>query len=114
MAEEKKIIRLADVGELEAGLKKKTWPKKRLRGRLRTSCIARASATSCPIWAICPPSTRKRCGLWHTGRKFPAPMRSVPATRCANPECGEVNPCGLKTPFCPMCGFRMEDVLYDG
>lgn len=39
---------------------------------------------------------------------------SVPATRCANPECGEENPCGLKTPFCPMCGFRMEDVPYDG
>ena len=38
----------------------------------------------------------------------------VPATRCTNPECGEVNPCGLKTPFCPMCGFRMEDVPYDG
>lgn len=38
----------------------------------------------------------------------------VPATRCSNPECGEVNPCGLKTPFCPMCGFRMEDVPYDG
>lgn len=37
----------------------------------------------------------------------------VPATRCSNPECGEVNPCGLKTPFCPMCGFRMEDVPYD-
>lgn len=37
----------------------------------------------------------------------------VPATRCSNPECGEVNPCGLKMPFCPMCGFRMEDVPYD-
>lgn len=37
----------------------------------------------------------------------------VPATHCSNPECGEVNPCGLKTPFCPMCGFRMEDVPYD-
>ena len=37
----------------------------------------------------------------------------VPATRCTNPECGEVNPCGLKTPFCPMCGSRMEDVPYD-
>lgn len=37
----------------------------------------------------------------------------VPATRCSNPECGEVNPCGLKTPFCPMCGFRMEDMPYD-
>ena len=37
----------------------------------------------------------------------------VLATRCSNPECGEVNPCGLKTPFCPMCGFRMEDVPYD-
>ena len=32
----------------------------------------------------------------------------VPATRCSNPECGEANPCGLKTPFCPMCGARME------
>lgn len=31
-----------------------------------------------------------------------------PATRCSNPECGEVNPCGLKTPFCPMCGAKME------
>lgn len=37
----------------------------------------------------------------------------VPATRCSNPECREVNPCSLKTPFCPMCGFRMEDVPYD-
>jgi hypothetical protein len=37
----------------------------------------------------------------------------VPATRCSNPECGEVNPCGLKTPFCPMCGSRMDDVPYD-
>lgn len=37
----------------------------------------------------------------------------VPATRCSNPECGEANPCGLKTPFCPMCGSRMEDVPYD-
>lgn len=31
-----------------------------------------------------------------------------PATRCSNPECREVNPCGLKTPFCPMCGAKME------
>lgn len=37
----------------------------------------------------------------------------VPATRCTNPECREINPCGLKTPFCPMCGFRMEDVPHD-
>lgn len=37
----------------------------------------------------------------------------VSVTRCSNPECGEVNPCGLKTPFCPMCGFKMEDVPYD-
>ena len=37
----------------------------------------------------------------------------VPATRCSNPECGELNPCSLKTPFCPMCGSRMEDVPYD-
>lgn len=37
----------------------------------------------------------------------------VAATRCSNPDCGEVNPCGRKTPFCPMCGFRMEDVPYD-
>lgn len=32
----------------------------------------------------------------------------VPATSCSNPECGEVNLCGLKTPFCPMCGAKME------
>lgn len=31
-----------------------------------------------------------------------------PATRCSNQECREVNPCGLKTPFCPMCGAKME------
>lgn len=37
----------------------------------------------------------------------------VPTTRCTNPECREINPCSLKTPFCPMCGFRMEDVPYD-
>lgn len=37
----------------------------------------------------------------------------VPATRCTNPECREINPCSLKTPFCPMCGARMEDVPHD-
>jgi hypothetical protein len=37
----------------------------------------------------------------------------VPATRCSNPECREANPCSLKTPFCPMCGSRMEDVPYE-
>ena len=37
----------------------------------------------------------------------------VPTTRCTNPECREINPCSLKTPFCPMCGCRMEDVPYD-
>ena len=37
----------------------------------------------------------------------------VSTTRCTNPECREINPCSLKTPFCPMFGFRMEDVPYD-
>ena len=37
----------------------------------------------------------------------------VNATRCTNPDCREPNPCSLKTPFCPMCGARMEDVPYD-
>lgn len=37
----------------------------------------------------------------------------VPATRCTNPECREINPCSLKTPFCPMCGAKMEDATND-
>lgn len=45
MAEEKKITRLADVGELEADLKK-TSQKRRPRARLPTSCSVKASAMS--------------------------------------------------------------------
>lgn len=37
----------------------------------------------------------------------------INATRCTNPDCRERNPCSLKTPFCPMCGFRMEDVPHE-
>lgn len=100
MAEENKIIRLADVGELEADLKK-DLAEEEAKGRAADVLY-------------CESISDELSDLGNLPTIDPKTLRPVPATRCANPECGEVNPCGLKTPFCPMCGFRMEDVPYDG
>lgn len=96
MDKKEKTVRLVDVSELEANLKKDlenlpTIDPKTLR----------------PVahWEDVPGSYKDHIGK--DGSWF------VPTTRCTNPECREINPCSLKTPFCPMCGFRMEDVPYD-
>ena len=122
MAEEKKIIRLADVGELEAGLKK-DLAEEEAKGKTADILYCESISDELSDLGNLPtidPKTLRPVAHWE---EIPGSYEvcagesgswSVPATRCANPECGEVNPCGLKTPFCPMCGFRMEDVPYDG
>ena len=119
--DKKKTVRLADVSELEADLKK-TSQKRRPKARLPTSCSARASKMSCPTSKKLPtidPKTLRPVAHWE---EIPGSYKDhigkdgswfVPATRCTNPECREINPCSLKTPFCLMCGARMEDVPYD-
>lgn len=67
MAEEKKVTRLVDVGELEADLKKKTSQKRRPRARLPTSCSARASKMSCLTSKTSLPLTLRACDLRQSG-----------------------------------------------
>lgn len=122
MAEEKKIIRLADVGELEADLKK-DLAEEEAKGKAADVLYCESISDELSDLGNLPtidPKTLRPVAHWE---EIPGSYEvcagksgswSVPATRCANPECGEANPCGLKTPFCPMCGFRMEDVPYDG
>lgn len=121
MAEEKKIIRLADVGELEAGLKK-DLAEEEAKGKTADILYCESISDELSDLGNLPtidPKTLRPVAHWE---EIPGSYEvcagesgswSVPATRCANPECGEANPCGLKTPFCPMCGFRMEDVPDD-
>ena len=120
MAEEKKIARLVDVGELEADLKK-DLAEEEAKGKAADILFCESIEDELSDLEKLPtidPKTLRPVAHWeeipgsyvsHAGKN----AWCVPATRCSNPECGEVNPCGLKTPFCPMCGFRMEDVPYD-
>lgn len=121
MAEEKKIARLVDVGELEADLKK-DLAEEEAKGKAADILFCESTEDELSDLEKLPtidPKTLRPVAHWE---EIPGSYEvcagkngswCVPATRCSNPECGEVNPCGLKTPFCPMCGFRMEDVPYD-
>lgn len=121
MAEEKKIIRLADVGELEADLKK-DLAEEEAKGKVADVLYCESIDDELSDLGNLPtidPKTLRPVAHWE---EIPGSYEvcagkngswRVPVTHCSNPECGEVNPCGLKTPFCPMCGSRMEDVLYD-
>lgn len=119
MAEENKIIRLADVGELEADLKK-DLAEEEAKGKTADILYCESISDELSDLGNLPtidPKTLRPVAHWE---EIPGSYEvcagesgswSVPATRCANPECGEANPCGLKTPFCPMCGFRMRPPL---
>lgn len=121
MAEENKIIRLADVGELEADLKK-DLAEEEAKGKTADILYCESISDELSDLGNLPTIDSKTLRPVAHWEEIPGSYVScagknawcVPATRCSNPECGEVNPCGLKTPFCPMCGFRMEDVPYDG
>lgn len=121
MAEKKKIVLLADVGELE-NILKKDLAEEEAKGKNSDTLFCEDVAgelTDLESLPTIDPKTLRPVAHWE---EIPGSYEvcvgksgswSVPATRCTNQECGEVNPCGLKTPFCPMCGFRMEDVPYD-
>lgn len=121
MAEKKKIVRLVDVGELEADLKK-DLAEEEAKGKAADILFCESIEDELSDLEKLPtidPKTLRPVAHWE---EIPGSYEvcagkngswCVPATRCTNPECGEVNPCGLKTPFCPMCGSRMEDVPYD-
>lgn len=73
MDKKEKTVRLVDVSELEADLKKNS-PKKMPRARVPISCSVKASKMNYQTSKTFPPSTRSLCGLWRTGKKFMAPV----------------------------------------
>ncbi len=121
MDKKEKTVRLADVGELEADLKKEL-AEEEAKGKAADILFCESISDELSDLSNLPtidPKTLRPVAHWEEipGSWVSSAGKSgswcVPATRCTNPACGEVNPCGLKTPFCPMCGFRMEDVPYD-
>lgn len=121
MSDVKKPIRLVDVGELEADLKK-DLAEEEAKGKAADILFCESISDELSDLSNLPtidPKTLRPVAHWeeipnsYVSSAGKNGLWCVPATRCSNPECGEVNPCGLKTPFCPMCGFRMEDVPYD-
>ena len=123
MAEAKKIIRLADIGELEKKLENALENLIPGKEDEEDELLLRNVATELDDLKKLPTIDHENLRPVAHLEEIPGSYVSsagknglwcVPATRCSNPECEEMNPCGLKTPFCPMCGFRMEDVPYDG
>ena len=121
MDKKEKTVRLADVSELEADLKKEL-AKEDAKGKGADILFCESIEDELSDLENLPtidPKSLRPVAHWEEihGSCVSSAGKSgswcVPATRCTNPKCGEVNPCGLKTPFCPMCGFRMEDVPYD-
>lgn len=121
MSKKEKTVRLANVGELESRLKKYLAEEvAKGNGADILLCeIIESELSDLEELPAIDPKTLRPVAHWEeisNSYNISAGKNGswcVPATRCSNPECGEVNPCGLKTPFCPMCGFRMEDVPYD-
>lgn len=121
MSDVKKPIRLVDVGELEADLKK-DLAEEEAKGKAADILFCESIEDELSDLENLPtvdPKTLRPVAHWE---EIPDSYRChigkdsswlVSATRCTNPECRETNPCSLKTPFCPMCGARMEDVPYD-
>lgn len=120
MDKKEKTVRLAYVGELEADLKK-DLAEEEAKGKTADILYCESISDELSDLGNLPTIDSKTLRPVAHWEEIPGSYVScagkdawcVPATRCSNPECGEVNPCGLKTPFCPMCGFRMEDVPYD-
>ena len=121
MDKKEKTVRLVDVSELEADLKKEL-AKEDAKGKGADILFCESIEDELSDLENLPtidPKSLRPVAHWeeiHDSCVSSAGKSGswcVPATRCTNPKCGEVNPCGLKTPFCPMCGFRMEDVPYD-
>lgn len=124
MDKKEKSVRLVDVGELETKLD--TLLDLMLRDFAdetdETKCHCQAVAMESEDLKKLPtidPESLRPVAHWE---EIPGSYKDhigkdgswfVPATRCTNPECREINPCSLKTPFCPMCGARMEDVPHD-
>lgn len=120
MAEEKKIIRLADVGELEAGLKK-DLAEEEAKGKtadiLYCESISDELSDLGNLPTIDPESLRGHA-KWEKPENLafiivdgPDDSHKEPAIRCSN--------CGGMIPesdfdkwvwnYCPVCGFIMED-----
>lgn len=121
MDKKEKTVRLVNVGELENSLKK-DLAEEEAKGKSADILFCESIEDELSDLENLPtidPETLRPVAHWEEipGSCVSSAGKSgswcVPATRCTNPKCGEINPCGLKTPFCPMCGFRMEDVPYD-
>lgn len=121
MDKKEKAVRLADVGELESSLKK-DLAEEEAKGKSADILFCESIEDELSDLENLPtidPESLRPVAHWE---EIPGSYKDhigkdgswfVPAARCTNPECREINPCSFKTPFCPMCGARMEDVSHD-
>ena len=111
MAEEKKITRLADVGELEADLKK-DLAEEEAKGKaadiLFCESIEDELSDFEKLPTVDPESLRPK-----TSMKDDALTRTVTCLNCS----GEVKLWEYDNPedfrYCPFCGFKVEGLTYD-
>lgn len=111
MAEEKKIARLADVGELEADLKK-DLAEEETKGKaadiLFCESIEDELSDLEKLPTVDPESLRPK-----TSMKYDALTRTVTCRNCSGEvKLGEYdNPKDFR--YCPFCGFKVEGLPYD-
>lgn len=73
MDKKEKTVRLVDVSELEADLKKEL-AKEDDKGKGADILFCESIEDELSDLETFPPSTRSLCGLWRTGKKFMAPV----------------------------------------
>lgn len=111
MAEEKKITRLADVGELEADLKK-DLAEEEAKGKdadiLFCESIEDELSDLENLPTVDPEGLRPK-----TSMKYDALTRTVTCQNCSGEaKLGEYdNPEDFR--YCPFCGFKVEGLTYD-
>lgn len=110
MAEEKKITRLADVGELEADLKK-DLAEEEAKGKAADILFCESIEDELSDLEKLPtidPKTLQPVGHWEVGGVDPV------SNVVGNWKCSVCHGTSLKdSAFCPNCGAKMEDVPYD-
>lgn len=111
MAEEKEITRLADVGELEADLKK-DLAEEEAKGKAADILFCESISDELgdleKLPTVDPESLRPK-----TSMKYDALTRTVMCRNCSGEvKLGEYdNPEDFR--YCPFCGFKVEGLTYD-
>lgn len=111
MAEEKKIARLADVGELEASLKKDLAEEK-AKGKAADILFCESIEDELSDLEKLPTVDHESLRP-KTSMKYDALTRTVMCRNCSGEvKLGEYdNPEDFR--YCPFCGFKVEGLTYD-